>query len=453
MENLYQMTPRKKEIVEDSTNQIEEKLDNLNKALDLKLEDLDGIGSVRLKKLYSNGIYTVDDLLSRGEEELVRMLDITWDEAKKMIITAHNTIKKGDVFSNMIVKGGAFMKYRKEKIKYLTTGLPELDSIMQGGYETGVITEIFGAFGSGKTQFMTVACIMAQLPKEACCLKCGKLRNNEGQTICSDTCDGIMWEGGGLSEFGKPCRVVYIDTENSFRPDRLMGIVYNRGLVKTKPQTKTEEKQCKDKEPLNDEEYEKAYEFVNNVDVLHPLTSAMQMAVVENLSSMIAGEFCPECSTREINEEGLPTHQNHPKAKPDMKLLQHDFRKDKIANLVIVDSIIAEFRKDFQGRGELSDRQTKLKTHIKHLVRTTENKNVVCLITNQIQEALGVMGDNVRPVGGNEIAHTATHIIYLKKPQSMTKDKMIAILIDSPNNAKNEVPFELGGKGIQKQTE
>ena len=59
------------------------------------------------------------------------------------------------------------------------------------------------------------------------------------------------------------------------------------------------------------------------------------------------------------------------------------------------------------------------------------------------------MGDNTRPVGGNVIAHTFTTRIYLKKPQSLSKDKITAILIDSPNRAKNEVALELGPKGIQ----
>lgn len=453
------MAPRKKkEVVDDLVETevvdetITEKMDKINEALDLKLEDLDGIGTVRLKKLYNNGIHTVDDLTSRGEEEIVRLLDISWGDASKMIRLAHESMKKGSVFSKMIVKGGMFKKYRQEKIKYMTTGLDELDEILKGGYETGVITELFGGLGSGKTQFMIVACIMAQMPKEACCLKCGKAQHNKGQIICSSECDGKMWEGGGLSKWNKPCRVVYIDTENSFRPDRLLDIVYNRDLVKTKSQTKTQIKQQAPKEPLNDDEEAKAEAFLDNIDYIRPFSSAMQMAVVENLSSIINGELCVHCQKREINEELEPTHQNHPKAKDGMDLEDHDFEKDKPAMLVIIDSIIAEFRKDFEGRGQLSDRQTKLKTHIKHLVRTTESRNVVCLVTNQIQEALGVMGDNVRPVGGNELGHTATHIIYLKKPQSMTKNKMTAILVDSPNNAKNEIAFELGSKGIQKVT-
>ena len=445
------MPPRKKKDGEEST-EITEKMDEINKALDLKLEDLEDIGPVRLKKLYSNSIYTVDDLLSHGEEALSRMLDVSWDEARKMIATAYESINKDEVFSNIVVTGSDLMKYRKEKIKYMTTGLPELDGILRGnGYETGVITEYFGAFGSGKTQIMLVACIMAQLPKDPCCLSCGK-NDAKDNVIGKCPCGGTFWEGGGLSEFGKQCRVVFIDTENSFRPERMLEIVFNRELVKTKTQTKTEIKQDANKEPLNEEEYDKALKFIANVDVSKPPTSAFQMMVVRNLSSILNGELCKKCKKRETNEEGLPTHQNHPKAKDDMKLQTHDFQKDKPANLVIVDSLIAEFRKDFEGRGELSDRQMKLKTHIKHLVRTAESRNVVCLITNQVQEMLGVMGDNIRPVGGNELGHTSTHRIYLKKPQSLKNDKITAILVDSPDNPKNEVKLELGSKGIQPQT-
>ena len=60
--------------VEDST--VLDKMEAANDIVSLKLEDMEGIGAVRLKKLYSNGIYTVDDLLGYGEESLSRMLDI-----------------------------------------------------------------------------------------------------------------------------------------------------------------------------------------------------------------------------------------------------------------------------------------------------------------------------------------------------------------------------------------
>ena len=435
------MPPKKKTV--------SEKREAVNEAVSLKLEDMEGIGPIRLKKLYSNGIYTIDDLLSYGEEALSRMLDISWDESKKMTMVANEAINTEDVFSNVIVSGKDYFDFRKNKVKYMTTGLEELDEIT-GGFETGVITEFFGAFGSGKTQFMMVASIMAQLPKDACCLSCGQTEKKpEKGGKCE--CGGTWWNGGGLSDYGKPVRVVYIDTENSYRPERLYEIVCNRGLIKTKEQTKTQEKQGATKEPLNDEEYEKAMQFVYNIDVSRPRTTALQMLVVANLSSMIEGDLCKHCHKRETTNTGEPTHKDHPKAKDDMELEAHNFQKDKKAGLVILDSITGKFRKEFEGRGTLSDRQVKLTSHVRLLESVVEAKNVVCLVTNQAQELLGVMGDNVRPVGGNVIGHTFTHRIYLKKPQSMSKDKITAILVDSPNKAKNEVVLQLGGMGIQEE--
>ena len=429
---------------------VTDKMEAVNDVVGLKLEDMDGIGSVRLKKLYSNGIYTVDDLLGYGEESLSRMLDISWDDAKKMTSVANESLNSEDVLSSVVVSGRDYFNFRKNKIKYMTTGVEELDEIT-GGFETGVITEFFGAFGSGKTQFMMVACIMAQMPEEKCCLSCGQ--TNE-EKIKSDKCEcgGTWWKGGGLSKFGKQSKVIYIDTENSYRPERLFEIVCNRELIKTKPQTKTQEKKCETKEPLDDEEYEKAMQYVYNIHISRPRTSALQMLVVANLSSMISGELCKHCQKREITKESEPTHQNHPKAKDGMRLEQHDFEKDIPATLVILDSITGKFRKEFEGRGTLSDRQVKLSSHVRLLESVVESKNIICLVTNQAQEALGVMGDNIRPVGGNVIGHTFTHRIYLKKPQSMSKDKITAILVDSPNKAKNEVVLELGSKGIQEPT-
>jgi DNA repair protein RadA len=446
---------------------VTDKMESVNEIISLKLEDMDGIGSVRLKKLYSNGIYTVDDLLGYGEESLSRMLDISWDDARKMTMVANESLNSEDVLSSIVISGRDYYNFRKDKIKYSTTGVEELDEIT-GGFETGVITEFFGAFGSGKTQFMMVACIMAQMPKNPCCLDCGEDCTPEpvskpskdyrlwlDQRIvkeCISCKSNRIWKGGGMSEYGKQSKVIYIDTENSYRPERLFEIVCNRDLIKTKPQTKTQEKKCETKEPLDDEEYEKAMQFVYNIHISRPRTSALQMLVVANLSSMISGELCKHCQKREITKDSEPTHQNHPKAKDDMRLESHDFEKDITANLVVLDSITGKFRKEFEGRGTLSDRQVKLSSHVRLLESIVESKNIICLVTNQAQEALGVMGDNIRPVGGNVIGHTFTHRIYLKKPQSMSKDKITAILVDSPNKAKNEVVLELGAKGIQEPT-
>jgi len=70
---------------------------------------------------------------------------------------------------------------------YITTGAAQLDKILEGGIETGYITELFGEFGTGKTQLCHQLCVTCQLPFE---------------------------RGGGQG------RALVIDTEGNFRPER-----------------------------------------------------------------------------------------------------------------------------------------------------------------------------------------------------------------------------------------
>ena len=71
------------------------------------------------------------------------------------------------------------------------TGCKDLDAILEGGLETGSITEIYGEYRCGKTQFCHTLCVTCQLPLE---------------------------QGGGEG------KALYIDTEGTFRPQRLQQI-------------------------------------------------------------------------------------------------------------------------------------------------------------------------------------------------------------------------------------
>ncbi|MDC8437662.1 MAG: DNA repair and recombination protein RadA, partial [Candidatus Nitrosotenuis sp.] len=86
---------------------------------------------------------------------------------------------------------------RRQDIGKISTGTNCLDQLLDGGIETQALTEVYGEFGSGKTQFCHTACVMVQKSKE------------EG---------GL---GGG---------VLYIDTENTFRPERVVSIAKAKGL-------------------------------------------------------------------------------------------------------------------------------------------------------------------------------------------------------------------------------
>ena len=79
----------------------------------------------------------------------------------------------------------------------VSTGSSELDKILDGGMETGSITEIYGEFRTGKTQLCHTLCVTCQLPLD---------------------------QGGGEG------KALYIDTEGTFRPSRLIQIAERFGL-------------------------------------------------------------------------------------------------------------------------------------------------------------------------------------------------------------------------------
>ena len=73
----------------------------------------------------------------------------------------------------------------------ITTGSTELDKLLGGGIETGSITEIFGEFRTGKTQICHTLCVTCQKPLDA----------------------------GGAEG-----RAIYVDTEGTFRAQKLVAI-------------------------------------------------------------------------------------------------------------------------------------------------------------------------------------------------------------------------------------
>jgi len=82
----------------------------------------------------------------------------------------------------------------------LTTGAVEIDKLLEGGVETGSITEVFGEFRTGKTQLCHTLCVTCQMP---------------------------------VTEGGAEGKAIYIDTEGTFRPARLQAIAERFGLDPT----------------------------------------------------------------------------------------------------------------------------------------------------------------------------------------------------------------------------
>ncbi len=153
------------------------------------IEDIPGIGPSTAKKLHELGFHTVESLAMATIRELEEA-GISEKRAAEIIRAARSSISLSFIRADELLK-------KRENVQRLTTGSKKLDSLLGGGIETQTITEFYGEYGSGKSQMAHQLCVNVQLPIEK---------------------GGL--DGGAL----------YIDTENTFRTERIVQMARHVGL-------------------------------------------------------------------------------------------------------------------------------------------------------------------------------------------------------------------------------
>ena len=176
-----------------SEDKIEDKLldDKENEKKPITLEDLPGVGEATAEKLRENGYDDIMTLAVASPKDLADLSGIAEGAAIKIINAARKFADVGNFET-----GEEILKRRQEIVK-LSTGSKNLDSLLGGGIESQSITEFFGEFGSGKTQIMLQLAVNATMPEEQ----------------------------GGLGS-----DVLIIDTENTFRPERIIQMARAKNL-------------------------------------------------------------------------------------------------------------------------------------------------------------------------------------------------------------------------------
>ncbi|XP_068004621.1 DNA repair protein RAD51 homolog 1 isoform X2 [Melanerpes formicivorus] len=149
-----------------------------------------GINANDVKKLEEAGFHTVEAVAYAPKKELLNIKGISEAKADKILAEAAKLVPMG------FTTATEFHQRRSEIIQ-ITTGSKELDKLLQGGVETGSITELFGEFRTGKTQLCHTLAVTCQLPID---------------------------RGGGEG------KAMYIDTEGTFRPERLLAVAERYGL-------------------------------------------------------------------------------------------------------------------------------------------------------------------------------------------------------------------------------
>ena len=244
---------------------------------------------------------------------------------------------------------------RDQNVYRVTTGCVELDEILGGGVESGSITELYGEWRCGKTQLCLTLCVTSFLPRE--------VRGGEG-------------------------RALFLDTEGTFRPERLGPIAAR---------------------------FELDHDFV------------MENVVYERI----------------LNCDHLDARLN------DAAALFADEETNGPFRVLVVDSIIAPFRQEFPGRGELAERQQRIGAAMAQLKIISEVFNVAVIITNQVTAdpgaAAAFVADPKKAVGGNIIAHISDTRLSLRKGKG---EQRVCKVVDSPMMPEAEATFAISPGGI-----
>jgi DNA repair protein RadA len=146
------------------------------------VKKLPGVGEATLKKLIKAGFSSLESIAYTPPNIIQSESGLGEKTTSKLIKACMDKLNIG-------FKSAEDIWEHRKNIARIATGSQELDDLLGGGLETGCVSEFFGEFRTGKTQLMHQLCVNVQLPREK----------------------------GGLEG-----RALYIDTEGTFRPERII---------------------------------------------------------------------------------------------------------------------------------------------------------------------------------------------------------------------------------------
>lgn len=304
-----------------------------------------GVSASDVSKLVEAGYPTVQSLAFAPRKELLEVKGFSDVKVDKIIKEAAKLVPMGFTTATEY-------KAKRGEVCYISTGSSELDGLLRGGVESGSITEIFGEFRSGKTQLCHTIAVTCQLPSE---------------------------HGGG----GGKC--IYIDTEGTFRPERLEPIAERLGM---------------DIDAVLDNiSYARAYnsDHQNNL-----LINASAMMSEEKYALIIVDSATALYRTDYLGRGELGARQNH----------------------------LGKFLRSLTNLAG---------TYGVAVVITNQ-------VVSNVDGAAAMFNANpTKPIGGNIIAHASTTRLFFKKGKGNTR---ICKVYDSPCLPDSETVFAITEAGI-----
>jgi len=312
------------------------------------LEDLPGVGPATAEKLKDNGFDNYQGIAVASPGELSNTADIGESSAADIISAAREAADIGGFES------GAQVLERRQEIGKLTWGVEEVDELLGGGVETQSITEVYGEFGSGKSQVTHQLSVNVQLPREH----------------------------GGLEG-----SAIFIDSEDTFRPERIEDMLF--GLSEETIEdtmvlhgvAEDDEVDAED-ETLREDLLES---ILDNIHVAKAFNSNHQILLAEKAQEIASESQDEEFPVRLLAVDSLTAH----------------FRAEYVGRGELADrqQKLNKHLHDLMRVGDL-------------------NNTAVVVTNQVAANPDSFFGDPTQPIGGNILGHTSTFRLYLRKSKA-----------------------------------
>ena len=168
--------------------------DSSNEAI-FEIDTFNDIGPATKTSLKEAGFRSIKDLVIRGPTDIAEATGIAIEKCTLLCNRARELLEEIGVLDKPFTTANEIYEKRKSEYR-ISTGSKNLDELLDGGIETRAITELYGEYGTGKTQICHTLCVTVQQSKAE---------------------DNIS-------------RALYIDTENTFRPERIASIASARKI-------------------------------------------------------------------------------------------------------------------------------------------------------------------------------------------------------------------------------
>jgi DNA repair protein RadA len=303
-------------------------------------------------RLEESGFKSLNDIVLRGATALSQTTGLDLKTCQDIFNQAQNMLAQQNVLHKRISMASDVHK-KSQNIETISTGSHNFDGILGGrGIETVAVTQFYGQPGSGKTQLCHCLATIVTQPKSH----------------------------GGLG-----AKALYIDTEGTFRSERIQEISESRGF---------------------------------DID-----------QVFNNIMVADVQDVCEQEAVLKEAESSIVISQN--------------------VKLLLVDSLINHYKAEYPGRSMLAERQHKINVTMHQLQKIARTCRVAVVITNQVQyEPDSFVNYRSEPmaIGGYVLAHASTHILRLRPSGT---DRRTAIVVKSPSYPPTDARFSLGEKGIE----